>query len=64
MELWNENPNDREEWEMTEARRETYRAPRSAKTVAPESVTRTPHRSTEGTMAVDAIAIIKLLTPL
>lgn len=44
--------------------RKTYRAPRDVTTAAPKLVTRTPHRSMEGIMPADAVAIIKFLIPL
>ena len=42
----------------------THRAPRDVTTAAPKLVTRTPHLSTAGMTAADAIANIMFLTPL
>ena len=42
----------------------TYKAPRTVTTVAPELVAKTPHRSMAGTTQAEVTATIIFLTPL
>ena len=53
------------QWKLeSEMRINTYRAPRTVTTVAPELVTKIPHRSMAGTTQAEVTATIIFLTPL
>ena len=72
LELWSRSggPGDRVAigcsrlWEATKKSEKTYMAPRIMMTAAPKLVTRTPHRSMDGTTRDVATANIMFLTPL